>query len=499
MPSPVLSQALVLAPILLAPVVALLFLNLRLSRRLRYPHNLLEPEARKGPASFLFRSFRTYYDFLLDAALAIILAFALARALAPAGEEGPAAVVVDCSRSMLAGQRGSRPLDQALKRLSSEASLKKAVPFALAFDPREGRSALVPISAIVAGAEPARAATRLEDELAFFAVDYGVIAELRLRGFGPVTLLSDHVGRRAEGLGIVESGFAVSFGAFPSAARFDRIADSWLVALVEAGGRGPIRVSAWRQGDGAFSPVGRDRYEIEEAADGRSIRFSAPGLYLISLTAPEGQRDVDIPLRLERKTIQAAARGRFSERMLEAFPLVEKSIHPELVLADLGSGLGSIEPAWSAARKSPIVTALTKADGPYVINPALTEGRPVAAALVPGADFALGPNGLANEDLVLAYDAALLAAAVPPFAVPPLPGRGRLVPAGSAYVAFGPFGPLPLVAPAEEFFETRFDAAVVLPPTRKAAWPWALALAAIAAAKLALWRRISGKSLVRAD
>ena len=49
-----------LLPFLLVPVVALLFLNLRLSRQLRYPHDLLKSADRCGLASFLFRHFRTY-------------------------------------------------------------------------------------------------------------------------------------------------------------------------------------------------------------------------------------------------------------------------------------------------------------------------------------------------------------------------------------------------------------------------------------------------------
>ena len=56
------------------PVLALLFLNLRLSRRLRYPHDLLAAEERRGLASFLFRNLRTYYDVLLDALIALVLA-----------------------------------------------------------------------------------------------------------------------------------------------------------------------------------------------------------------------------------------------------------------------------------------------------------------------------------------------------------------------------------------------------------------------------------------
>ena len=98
-------------PYLLVPVAALLFLNLRsVQAACATPTTCCRPSCGAVPASFLFRSFRTYYDVLLDGAMAVVLAFAFA----PPQRARPAAVVIDGSRSMVAGFAGERPLDKAL-------------------------------------------------------------------------------------------------------------------------------------------------------------------------------------------------------------------------------------------------------------------------------------------------------------------------------------------------------------------------------------------------
>lgn len=498
-----------LLPILLAPVAALLFLDLFRSRRLRYPHDLLEAAERRGAASLLFRSLRRRYDVVLDAMIAIALAFALpaSRPAAPGAESrgGRAAVVVDCSRSMLAGPRGSRPLDLATKRMAEDPALRKAEAFALAFDPEGMRTRLFPVQRVAkeaererraaaaaagAGAEgPARAAgaaeraaDALEARLPFFAVDYGALAELRHRGYGSITLLSDSLGFRAEGFSAVESGFAVAFAAYPTAARYDRASESWLVALAEAGPRGAISVFALDERSGRPSPLDPKRYAIEEGGSGRSVRFAQSGLYVVSIKDPAGGPNVEIPLRFLPPHLPIAAYGPFSERMASVFPLLERSRSPLLALSDLG------EKRPRPAAPAGVVTALVPGNGSLVLDPALSGGRPIAAAMVRGADFALGPSSLANEDLPLAYDSAIAALAPATFVIAPPAGARALVPVGSAFLARTEDGLVPLMAPASEFFETRTAGVVSLPPPSPRRLGWALLLAALAAAKLVLRR-----------
>ncbi len=504
MPSPA-----VLLPILLAPVAALLFLDLLRSRRLRYPHELLEPADRRGRASLLFKSFRGRYDVLLDAAAAIVLAFAIpASAPIPAGEAGRrAAVVVDCSRSMLSGERGSRPLDLALRRLAEDPALAGAEAFALAFDPGAMRTRLFPISRIAseaararrsaaraagigggASAGPAAKAEALADALSstlrFFAVDYSALGELRGRGYGRVTLLTDEAGGAIEGVELLESGFPSAPAAYPTAVRFDQASGSWIAALAESGPRGALALYAWDPATGKLAEVPRTRYVIEESASGRLLRFAEGGLYLASIRDPGGGQGIELAFRLDPRDLPSAASGPFSERMAGVFPFLARSAKPEVALRDSGSPAPPGSPLTLA-------TALLAADGGLILDPALAGGKPVAAGLAAGADFALGPSSIANEDLPLAYDAAIRALARPPFAVSPPADATALAPFGGCFIAKTPRGPMPLVPPAREFFEPRGEPTLRIAPPSRPRWPWGLALAAIAGAKLAAWRLLS--------
>jgi len=468
-------------PYLLVPVAALLFLNLRLSRRLRYPHDLLQAELRRGAASFLFRSFRTYYDVLLDGALAVVLAFALAP---PRGAR-PAAVVIDGSRSMAAGLPGERPLDKALERLRTDPGLREAEPFLLAFDPGSGTTRLEPVRSLLAedGVEiPAR---RLREAYAFFAPDYGRLAELRRRGYDEITLLTDQ--RRVDPVGfrILESGMAVMFAAYPAGVSFDHPSRTWVVSLAEAGPHVPLGVSLWDRTERRFARLATHRYAIEEGPAGRRIRFPAPGLYLLSLRGPHGQDDIDLPLLLAPQQVAVQAAGSFSARMLSVFPGIDRESAPTLVLADRGaSAPGGV---------NRFTTALVPDPGERLLDPAAARGALIAVGTAPDADLVLGPSSLDNEDLVLAYD-AILARRAPPFLTrAPL---GTLSPVGTAFLAEK--GP-PLLPPPSQFFETRPGSRLALPPPGSRRWPWVLLLAGLAVLKLALWTRLSGKSLLARD
>jgi len=512
-----------LLPLLLAPVALLLFMDFLRSRRISYPHDLVERSQRRGKASLFLKSFRSRYDVILDAAAAVLLALAIpATAPVPGGGSGgKPAVVVDCSRSMLAGARGSRPLDLALRRLLEDPGLAGAEAFALAFDPASMRTRLQPLSRIAAAAGKARgearaaagiagkappgaasalaassgtagadaaleAADGLEYVLPFFAVDYGALADLRRRGYGRVTLLTDELGGPAEGIDVVELGYAVEFAAYPTAARRDEASDSWIAAFAEPGVRGAMTLYSCDERTGQPSLLPEKSYAIEDSSSGRLVRFAESGLYLASFKDPAGGPGAEFALRMGAREAGAAASGRFSERMASVIPFLELSRRPSLALVDSGSPPPPGKPL-------SLVTTLLPEAGDLLLDPALAAGRPVAAGYAKGSDFALGPSSIANEDLPLAYDAALRELLPAPFAASPPALSRRPIRVGGAYLARTAGGLVPLNAPPGEFFAPRGEPKLSIPPPSPRRWPWALALAALAAAKLAIWLRLSGK------
>jgi hypothetical protein len=468
---------------LLVPVLALLFLNLRLSRKLRYPHDLLKAENRRGMASLLFRYFRTHYDVLLDGAIALALAFAM---VPPKGAR-PAAVVIDGSRSMVAGLRGDWPLEKALKRIHADPSLRGAEPFLLAFDSKAGGTQLVPITTWLADAHTEDSVRHLRDSFDFFAPDYGRLVELRQRGYGEITLLTDQLRVQPEGFRFIELGRAVNFAVYPSGVRFDRASQTWLVTLAESGLDVPLAISVWDQAEERFLRLAPDRYRVEAGVAGRVVRFPAPGLYLLSLRGPYGLDDIDLPMVLAPRQVAATAAGSFSERMLSVFTDIDRAAPPAFVLADRG--------AKAPPGKRTVTTAVIPENAAYVLDPAAAGGALIAMGSAPGLDLVLGPSSLKNEDLVLAY-AAILAQAPPPFLTRTPSGTKQLLPVGTSYLAAPG---LPLIVPPSAFFETRPGQRLVLPPPGSRRWPWALLLACLTAVKLAAWSSLSGKSLLTRD
>jgi hypothetical protein len=521
------AEALGFLPLLLLPVILLLFLNLRFSRRLRYPHYLIVGSERKGPAALLFRSFRTWYDVLLDAAIALVLAFALASFLGEELRGGRRAVVVDCSRSMLAGRAGERPLDRAAARLLGDPALADADPFALAFVPERMEHRLLPLAHLRGELESAEApelARRLERGMSFFTADYGLLGELSRRGYGEVILLTDRLPGKAEGFRAIELGWASAApsegeasrpaaaprgpdfgesGAWPTAARYDRLAESWVIVLAESGARAPLSLQAWSEEIGAFAPLPADSWSIEERPGGRALRVEEPGTYLLSLGGPGGIPGADFPLRLQPARLAAAASGPFSEAMLQVFPLLEELPRPELYLVDSGTAAARARLPAGSRRILTDWKAGGGLDGSALLDPALSGGRLIAVLgesggigdrrLVPGA------SGLANPDLPLYYDGLILAGEPPAFATSLPRGSTRLRPAGSAYMAIGPWGETALIAPEGEFFEPARNGLVGVRRSRPARLPWALVLLGLALLKLRLWRSFSGKPLLRAE
>jgi hypothetical protein len=495
------SESLALLPALLAPVAALLFLNLRLSRRLTYPHQLLAGDERRSAASMLFRSLRTYYDIFIDAALALVLAFALPSSPSREALAKKSAAVIDCSLSMLAGPYGERPLEAAFKSLLSDPRCAKAEPFALVFDRDRMGTRLVPIRERIEGLGYEGAAYRLYTAFDFFAVDYGALAELRNNGYGEITLFTDRFPGKAEGFRVVESGFRVDFAAYPASARYDAASASWLVRLAEAGSREAIVVSVWDGDAGVFFRAPRNLYRIEDGTGGRLVRFASPGLYRLSERSPPGQLDADIILRLERTAAAVSASGPFSERVLEAFAGIESSPRPLLLLEDRdaeGRPLrgGSGAPARTAETRL-VSTMLGAAEGSGLIDPGRSAGRLIAAGADARADFALGPASLANDDLILAYDAIVAQAAPPAFVTAPPRGTASLARFGTSFLAVGPKALVPLNPPASEFFETRSDERIVLPPPSRSRLGWTFALLALAALKIGAWKALSRKPILR--
>lgn len=495
---------LLVAALLLLPVAALFFLSRKLTRRIVYPHELIEEAKRRGPASTLLRFFRFHYDALFDAAIAIVVALALAEAHGTLRLfERPKAAVIDCSASMLRGRRGDRPLDRALARLESDKGLEGARAFALAFDPGSATTRLYRLEAVTKGSEGESAALRLEDGLCFFDVDYGRLAELRKKGYGEMTLVTDRFAQRPAGFSVIETetddassetynAYNEPYSAWPASARYDRRSGSYAVTFAQAG-RGPgLSVSVMEGSGGRFEPLDRAAYRVASRQSGFDVLFARPGLYRIDLDEAWSGFHQGFGIRLLNARVAGSASGEFSRRMMSVFPLVEEAPRPDFVFADKGQ-----EPP--SAREAKVVsTELLAASPAFHIPPRFSGGRPILGSLglsPAAAEFSLGPEATANEDLPLAYDGLILSELPPPFLTAPRADDRKVAEMGGILFVKDAEGLLPLNPPSTEFFPGQAGSLLALPPARNPSAFTVLALFALAAGKLLAFRRLSGKSL----
>ena len=509
--------------ILLLPVAVILFMTRNFGRKIRHPHDLLL--AGEGPriARFFFRSLRSRYDLLFDAAIALVLAFALhdiGRTLTAPPQEGPPsssrAVVMDCSRSMFAGAPGSRPIDAALDAISTRPSLAGAKLFALVFDIDSRTSRVQPWSALGIAGIPGRTisssdvAARLLASSPLYSVDYGALSSLAAKGYGDITLITDLFPYEARGFKVLETGFAgrplgldgsgdaanqplrtarevdaLAPEAWPASLRYDRTREKWLASFVETGRRTRFSLEAPDARTGAFSPIPSSSYAIEERGEGRRVAFSHTGPVRFVFADPEGGIPLVFDAVLPPTEIAAFAAGSFSELVRRALPYLALRPRPSLALVDRGR-----EEEAKRAGASRIVTTALVGRASLLADPGLLGGRPLAEALVPGTDEAWGPESIANPDLPLAYD-ALVRSFQPPTFVENFPRRGPIVSSGGgAWLVSEGSSPLAVNPPPSEFFAPARGGLLELHEGAHKSI-WAILLALLAAGKFVVWKLLS--------
>ncbi len=515
-------EAASLFAVLLLPVALILFMTRNFGLRLRHPHDLLERTGGPRFARLFFRQLRSRYDLLFDVAIALALSFALLDAGSPLGAsraaaaKGRAAVVIDCSRSMFAGAPGLRPIDAALEDISRSPQLASADHFALVFDPerRESRlldwKSLARVSDLNGGEARRRAVDNLLSSISLFSVDYRALESLPAEGYRDISLVTDSFPMEAEGFRVIETGFAgpssrprpapadggpasspgvdeESPSVWPSGLRIDRTRGAWLVGFSEGGRRTSLSVDLFDPAAGDFAALSPTRYAIEEGGGGRRVIIDDAGVYRFEFTDPEGGIPSVFVASLGGIEVAARAEGNFSRLMEEALPYLVERPRPSILLVD-----GSTRDADATASTRRIGTILAES-APFVADPALLGGRPLAAGFGKDADFVWAAPSLANGDLPLAYDAAIREAAPRPFATA-FPKGGRVRTAGpGAWIVEAGGETAAIDAPAGEYFEPAKSGSLALriPPR---SWLWAAILAVLAIAKYSVWRFRKGPS-----
>ncbi|PKL23320.1 MAG: hypothetical protein CVV47_15430 [Spirochaetae bacterium HGW-Spirochaetae-3] len=462
----------------LAPVALLLFVALRLRKRVYYPHELLSPKDDGRPAAALFRSLRLHYDTAIDAACAVIVGLAIAGYPGPALWKGPA-TAIDASRSMLAGLRGDRPLDEAARLLFSDGTLRGQAVFTLGWDPLTRRNTVRDVTEALEDADsPQEFAMALESSESFMSADYGLLSELSRRGYGGLTLLTDDAS--AEGLGVDVRRLSAKpprYLALASAV-WDDERERSVARFVTAGG---AEIEAlWELiADGSMRRAKPEDYEIIPSPSGFELSFKGQGLWAAQW---DGRR---LPFAAPGRPEPLSASGALSKRIVAALGSIGTKARAGeygIVVRD-GGGAGA----------RGFVSVSRVDEEPYVLPPRLTRGAVVAAGMDRKADLALGESSFASPEAAIPF---YLARAASGAAVAPAP-RPRASPVrvgeGFLYAAAGGRRAFVVVPPSDEYApsgrRTVVEAGTV--PDRRLLV--ALALASLYGLKLWLAARLRGR------
>lgn len=463
--------------LLLLPVALLLLAGLRLRRRAVFPHGYF-PSSRSRASEVLLRSLRLRYDLLLDALAAVIVALALSGS-APVGS-GRTAVVLDGSRSMLRGESGSRGMDRAVRALYEREDLAEARIFLLDYDPARGRYRLRDFTARKREDGPEGFSARMGRESEALGADWSILASLRKRGYGRIVVFTDSLPGDPEGFEAVETGFSELPYAYPASAGYEEATESWALRLAVEGEPSGLIVHRWDEGTGAFVRLASDSLDLAEGPSGWILRFPRPGFLVVAVGGES------FPVLLPPRPARPSGSGTFSRAMASVFAFLPDRPGEGLEFHD--SGLP--RPGGS------VVTARGDADTPLIADPSQAYGGfiPLAVPANRGgrADIALGRGGLDLPDLPLVYWNLLQSSIPAPYYPGPEGAGAGWKPQGSGYWRVGRAGPEALLPPIGEYSPPPRVGSLGLPERESRRWPFAAALAAVYALKLALKRLFSG-------
>lgn len=373
---------------LLVPVVLLMFVALRLRKKLVYPHQLLYPRPASAPSAALLRSLRLHHDTAIDAACAVIVGLAI-TGFPPASPWRGDAVVLDTSASMLAGMRGDRPLDEAARLIAGDDALRAARLYILGWDPSTRTHTLRDAGKqLQSSGNPIEMAAEIESVEAFMSADYSLVAELAVRGYKNITLVTDNAAVEGRGVTIRLLHTGPARYCYPASSAWDETTGRSSVRFVTAGGAGPEVL--WRLSpDGRLQRPRPGEYAITDDDAGFKLSFREPGLWAL------GWDGRFTPFAAPAAPPPLAAEGPMAESIvgtLRGKGAYDTGVHRGLVIRERGG-----------AGKQGFLSVGRAEEEAHVLPPRLTLGAVVAAGFDPSLDLALGQASFASQETAAVF------------------------------------------------------------------------------------------------
>ncbi|HUW71031.1 MAG TPA: hypothetical protein VMX33_12440 [bacterium] len=374
---------------LLIPVLGLMFVALRLRRRVRYPHELLPLRNERSPAAALFRMIRLYFDTIIDATCAVLVGLALTgwpHNASPKHE----AVVIDTSLSMASGMRGARPLDEATRVASTMLATGDDV-FVLGWDPVTRSPTLESKSRVLdEKGDPVALATALDGSESFMSVSYDMLADLQRR-YRSVALITDADVDETPWLRVHRLHAAPERYLYMASSTWDDVENRSVARFVTAGG---AALSAlWEVlDDGSLVRAKPEDYRIAPSDSGFSLSFRRAGLWAV-----QWQGHI-LPFEAPGAPGAYRADGAFSSMIAAAlYPSAGRygDSSSQEVAVTIRDGGGR--------NRRGTISILRAEREDWVLDPANTLGAAVAAGYDRRADMALGPAALSAPQTAMPF------------------------------------------------------------------------------------------------
>ena len=153
---------------------------------------------------------------------------------------------------------------------------------------------------------PSGLAYRLENEEPFLGAEYYLLASLRKRGYRDITLITDELGPEPAGFEVVELGWRMARGLYPSSVSAD--GSGARVRWVSLGGAEPASIRK-TSAEGVPAGLPPSSWSIEEEADGFTLWLKEAGSYLLAWDGGHAAFQIPAPavLRAQGELAQALA------------------------------------------------------------------------------------------------------------------------------------------------------------------------------------------------
>jgi len=427
-------SAIFYACLLLIPVVLLLFIALRMRKKIVYPHGLILLDKKDKPTDFLMRLMRLYGDLVFDALLAVSIAFFLAGY--PQIRQKNSAVIVDSSLSMTRGFAGARGIDLACREIFNNKEFSSSDFYLLEFDGPSKITRLFLANKLKKDYSSQLSLVKeLEKRNQFHSIDYSAVSRLLGKHYKNIALLTDNENLTIDGIEIKLLETARIELSYPAQSFYDSIAGESIIHFYSKDSSRLEQV-LYMDGTYGFVPPKPGSFRIEKTPSGFTLRIKDPGIWALQ------ENGGILPFNAPGPGNPAKAEGNLAAKISKIIaPNSPASLpgRPQLTISEKKTG-----------RSRNLLRITIAETETCVFDPAKTLGTLVASGYTKSADITLTPAAFASADSSLAFLTELHRTNQQPYAS--TAKTDSLTRSGDGYIAVKKSGIFALAAGPEEYF-----------------------------------------------